>query len=50
MYQPLTSDAQGRLVSEQLNLALMPWEGEYQGISARWLRLVHAGREPALHG
>ena len=31
-------DSQGRLISPGLGLALVRWEGAYQGITARWLR------------
>jgi Uma2 family endonuclease len=37
-YRPIGPDAQGRLVSRQLGLALVRWEGEHLGIRARWLR------------
>jgi Uma2 family endonuclease len=38
VYAPLTEDAQERLISRQLNLALVRWEGVYQDVPARWLR------------
>jgi Uma2 family endonuclease len=38
VYQPLVPDAQERLVSQRVGLALVRWEGAYQGVSARWLR------------
>jgi Uma2 family endonuclease len=37
-YQPLEFDAQQRLVSEKLNLALVRWQGAYNYIEATWLR------------
>ncbi|MGH9768255.1 MAG: Uma2 family endonuclease [Blastocatellia bacterium] len=37
-YQPLAPDAEGRIVSRQLGLSLVKWEGEYQGVRAQWLR------------
>jgi len=38
VYEPIAEEAQGRLISRQLGLALERWEGTYQGIEARWLR------------
>jgi hypothetical protein len=38
VYEPLIEDAQERLISRQLDLALVPWEGVYQDVLARWLR------------
>lgn len=40
VYETREPDAQGRLMSQRLELALVRWEGTYQGISARWLRLA----------
>lgn len=38
IYQPIAPDAQGRLVSQQLQLALVQWEGVFSAEAARWLR------------
>ncbi len=38
IYEPIAEDAAGRLVSQQLGLALVKWEGEYAEVKARWLR------------
>ncbi|MEW5859952.1 MAG: Uma2 family endonuclease [Cyanobacteriota bacterium] len=38
VYVEIQPDAQNRLISQQLGLALVRWEGNYQGVSARWLR------------
>jgi Uma2 family endonuclease len=38
VYKPMMEDAQGRLCSQQLGLALVRWQGTYQEVSARWLR------------
>ncbi|MBI3329186.1 MAG: Uma2 family endonuclease [Nitrospinae bacterium] len=38
VYMALDPDAQERLVSQRLGLALVRWEGTYQGITAGWLR------------
>jgi hypothetical protein len=37
-YVENAEDSQGRLISPGLGLALVRWEGVYQGITARWLR------------
>jgi Uma2 family endonuclease len=37
-YHAIAEDAQGRLVSRQLGLALVRWQGAYQDAEARWLR------------
>jgi Uma2 family endonuclease len=37
-YEPLKPDDQDRLISQQLGLVLVRWEGSYQHIPARWLR------------
>jgi Uma2 family endonuclease len=37
-YTPIQPTPQGWLVSRQLGLALVRWEGSYQGVEARWLR------------
>ena len=39
-YEAIAEDSQGRLISRVLQLALVRWEGVYQGIEARWLRWV----------
>jgi Uma2 family endonuclease len=38
VYEPLSRDAQGRLISDCLGLALVQWTGSYRGITATWLR------------
>jgi Uma2 family endonuclease len=38
IYQALRPDAQDRLVSERLGLALVRWQGSYEGVEAVWLR------------
>lgn len=38
VYQPIPKDEQGRLVSQQLGLALSRWSGEYKEINTVWLR------------
>jgi Uma2 family endonuclease len=38
VYEPLTEDSQGRLISQCLGLALRRWDGIYQDVEARWLR------------
>ena len=39
MYQPLTEDEQGRLISERLGLALVRWQGVYKNnVDTTWLR------------
>jgi Uma2 family endonuclease len=37
-YDPIVEDEQERLISRELGLALVRWEGVYNGVSARWLR------------
>lgn len=37
-YVPVQPDAQGRLISSRLGLALVLWEGPYQGSTWTWLR------------
>ncbi len=37
-YTPLKGDAQGSLLSQQLQLKLTHWSGAFQGIEADWLR------------
>lgn len=37
-YMPLETNAGGRMWSEQLQVWLGRWEGEYQGVEAVWLR------------
>lgn len=39
-YVPLEPDAEGRLVSQALQLGLTRWHGEFQGVEAGWLRWV----------
>jgi hypothetical protein len=39
-YEPSEPDGGDRLNSHRLGLALVRWEGSYQGIEARWLRWV----------
>ncbi|MEA5521453.1 Uma2 family endonuclease [Limnoraphis robusta CCNP1315] len=38
VYQPLEPDEQGRLISQQLDLALVKWSGSYREINTVWLR------------
>lgn len=38
VYEPVVPDAQDRLISQRLQLALVRWEGTYQEVEARWLR------------
>ncbi|MFZ1026540.1 MAG: Uma2 family endonuclease [Limnoraphis robusta] len=38
VYQPLEPDEQGRLMSQQLELALVKWSGSYREIDTVWLR------------
>jgi len=38
VYEPLTFDAQNRLISQRLGLALVRWQGIYKGIETLWLR------------
>ncbi len=38
VYAPIEADADGRLVSRRLGLALQRWDGTYQDTSATWLR------------
>jgi Uma2 family endonuclease len=37
-YQPIIPDPQGRLVSEQLGLALVLWTGQFKEVNATWVR------------
>ncbi len=39
-YQPLNLDESGRMVSQQMQLALLRWPGIYRGLKAVWLRWV----------
>jgi len=55
-YQPILSDSQDRLVSQQLQLALVKWYGLYYGVNATWLRwetlageLLPTGQENAVN-
>jgi Uma2 family endonuclease len=54
VYQPLPFDEQARLVSPLLSLALVRWQGVYEGVEAVWLRwatldgkLLPTGQEAA---
>lgn len=38
-YKPLETNANGQMWSEQLQIWLGLWQGEYQGVEAVWLRL-----------
>ncbi len=38
VYEPIAPDEQGRLLSQQLGLALVRWPGSYREIEAEWLR------------
>ncbi|MEA5496183.1 Uma2 family endonuclease [Limnoraphis robusta] len=38
VYQPLEPDEQGRLMSQELELALVKWSGSYREIDTVWLR------------
>jgi Uma2 family endonuclease len=38
VYAPLLPDEQGRLLSRRLDLALVRWQGVYEGVEATWLR------------
>ncbi len=38
VYEPIAPDERGRLISRQLGLALVRWEGVYKDVEARWLR------------
>jgi Uma2 family endonuclease len=38
VYQPLEPDEQNRLISQQLELALVKWSGSYREINTVWLR------------
>ncbi|NET56927.1 MAG: Uma2 family endonuclease [Symploca sp. SIO2E6] len=38
VYQPIREDGQKRLVSQQLGLALVRWQGSYKDVEATWLR------------
>jgi Uma2 family endonuclease len=38
VYQPLPPDRQDRLISQQLDLALVRWYGSYRGVNNIWLR------------
>jgi len=42
-YAESAEDSQGCLISAGLGLALVHWEGIYQGITARWLRWAMVG-------
>jgi Uma2 family endonuclease len=38
VYEPIETDEQNRLISRQLQLTLVLWEGTHEDVSARWLR------------
>jgi Uma2 family endonuclease len=38
VYQPIIPDQQGRLISEQLGLALVLWSGQYAEANTTWVR------------
>jgi len=38
VYEPIPPDERGRLISRQLELALVRWEGVYKDVEACWLR------------
>ena len=38
VYEPIAPDAQNRLISGSLGLALVRWDGVYEGVEAVWLR------------
>ena len=40
-YQPIQPDANGRLWSEKLGVALGLWQGEVEGRQKNWVRLFH---------
>jgi Uma2 family endonuclease len=40
VYQPISSDDRGQLISQRLGLALRHWQGFYKGVEATWLRWV----------
>jgi len=42
VYVPITPDSDGRLVSQQTQLKLTRWSGEYAGFEATWLRWATA--------
>lgn len=46
VYEPLEPDGRGRLVSRRLGLALVRWQGVYEGVEATWLRWADADGEP----
>lgn len=45
VYEPIAPDAQNRLVSKNLGLALTHWYGTYGGITTTWLRWKTLGGE-----
>ncbi|NJM11159.1 MAG: Uma2 family endonuclease [Synechococcaceae cyanobacterium SM1_2_3] len=49
-YQPLNLDESGRMVSQQMQLALLRWSGIYRGLKAVWLRWVTLQGELLLTG
>lgn len=38
VYQPITPNAENRLVSQATNLSLLRWQGSYKGVEITWLR------------
>jgi Uma2 family endonuclease len=38
VYEPIQADTPGKLISRQLNLALVVWAGSFKGVEAIWLR------------
>lgn len=38
VYEPIQPEEQGRLISRQLNLALVRWTGTFKGVETIWLR------------
>ncbi|OUL35836.1 hypothetical protein BV372_09600 [Nostoc sp. T09] len=38
VYQPIVANAENKLVSQALGLALLRWQGTYKGVNTTWLR------------
>jgi Uma2 family endonuclease len=38
VYQPISINAQGLMICQMLDLALVRWQGSYRGVEATWLR------------
>ena len=38
VYETIQADAPGKLISRQLNLALVTWSGSFKGVETMWLR------------